>query len=59
MRFDFVPCAASPNLLHYRMAPIEHAELHRQVMYLLSMAFVCESNSPCAVPTLLTLKECL
>jgi len=44
------------NLLHYRMNPIKHVELKRQVNDLLRRSFVQESMSPCAVPALLTLK---
>lgn len=40
---DFVP--GFPNLPHYRMAPGEHVELHRQVMILFSKGIGRESNS--------------
>ena len=51
---DFVPSAILPNLPHYRMPAIEHAELQRQVAELLKNGLSKESLRHCAVPALLT-----
>lgn len=54
---DLVRGSQLPNLSHYRMNPVERAELNRQVTSLLEKGFVCHSLSHCAVPVLLTPKK--
>ena len=54
---DPIPRTSLPNLPHYRLNPIEHVELKRQIEELMRKDFIQISKSPCVVPALLTLRK--
>jgi hypothetical protein len=54
---DLIPGASLSNKAAYRLTPQENEEVKRQVQDLLDKGLVRESLSPCAVPTVLSLKK--
>jgi len=54
---DLIPDSILPNKPAYRMNPKDTMEIQRQVEKLKSKGLICESLSPCVVPTLLVPKE--
>lgn len=54
---DLIPSASLPHLTHYRISPLEHDELHRQVLKLLRKGHFRESMTPCEMPALIAPKK--
>ena len=54
---DLIPGASLPNKATYILTPRENKEVKNQVQELLDKGLVRESLSPCAVPTVLSLKK--
>jgi hypothetical protein len=54
---DIIPGESLTNKETYRLTPQENEEVKRQVQYLMDKGLVRESLSPCAIPTVLSLKK--
>jgi hypothetical protein len=54
---DLIPGASLSNKVAYRLTPQENEEVKRQVQDLMDKGLVREILSPCAVPTVLSLKK--
>ena len=54
---DLIPGASLPNLPYYRMNPIDHVKLKKQVDELLRRGFIQESLSLCVAFALLMSKK--
>nr|GEV23537.1 hypothetical protein [Tanacetum cinerariifolium] len=56
-KIDFIPGSILPNKPAYRSNPQQPKEMRKQVDGLLQKGLICDSLSPCAVPTILVPKN--